>query len=228
MEPMPERLPITLILPAFNEARIIEQVIRDIRQVGDFRIVVIDDGSTDGTAAKVLAMGEQVVRHPLNRGAGAACQTGISLARKYGWPYLAFMDSDGQHFPEDLAGLITTMQEQQADIVIGSRFAGTHNQIPHLRRFFNTVANILTNSFCAHHYTDTQSGFRLLNQRAIATIDLLQDDFSYCSEMIILAERAKLKVAEAPIQVRYTDYSVSKGQDFQVGLLTAFHFLWKL
>jgi hypothetical protein len=120
------------------------------------------------------------------------------------------------------------MQESGADVVIGSRFLEPNPDIPRSRRIFNGLANILTNTFCRNHYSDTQSGFRLLNRRAIELIDLHQDDFSFCSEMLIQAETAKLKVVETPIHVRYTEYSISKGQDLQVGLWTAFHFLWKL
>lgn len=225
---MPTIPTIHIILPAFNEATVIEEVIKGILAVLACVIVVVDDGSDDETAQRAKAAGAIVVKHPLNRGAGAACQTGISLARKYGWQRVAFMDADGQHSPEDLLRMLEAMETHQADLVIGSRFQDIQNNVPAVRRFFNAAANVLTNSFCTHHYSDTQSGFRLLNYKAIQTINLLQDDFSYCSEMIILSERASLKVVEVPIKVKYTVYSISKGQDFQVGLLTAFHFLWKL
>lgn len=219
---------LTVILPAFNEAEVIGAVIAEIRKTTACRIVVVDDGSSDHTAACAEEQGVIVIRHLLNRGAGAACMTGISLARERNWPRIAFLDADGQHFASDLSVLETCMEETASDLVIGSRFMHSGNNIPRIRRIFNTVANILTNTFCKYHYSDTQSGFRLLNRRAIETIELHQDDFSYCSEMIVQAEQAKLKIAECPISVRYTEYSMRKGQDFQVGAMTAFHFLWKL
>jgi len=224
---VPQDLPIHLILPAYNEAAVIEEVIREIQAAVDVQILVVDDGSTDETAQKARAMGVTVLRHSINRGAGAACQTGIILARKLGWSQVAFMDADGQHIPSDLVGLINTMKAQQADLVIGSRFINPSKGIPRIRRFYNWVANLLTIAFTTGKYTDTQSGFRLLNARAIALINLTQDDFSFCSEMIVLAEEFDLKIVETPIQVRYTAYATQKGQDLQVGMITAFNFLWK-
>lgn len=220
--------PIYLLLPAYNEGKVIGEVIREIQAVTACPIVVIDDGSTDDTVPQALRAGARVISHPINRGAGAACMTGICLARQENWPFVVFMDADGQHDPRDIATLVQTQRQQNLDLVIGSRFTQKNDAIPLLRRFFNLLANILTNIFATHHYSDTQSGFRLLNKNAIDLLELVQDDFSYCSEMIIQAERAKIRVGECPISVRYTDYSIRKGQDFQVGLFTAFHFLWKL
>ncbi|WP_367389469.1 glycosyltransferase family 2 protein [Lewinella sp. LCG006] len=220
--------PIHLMLPAYNEGKVIAEVIREIKMIIECPIIVIDDGSTDDTALCARQAGARVISHPINRGAGAACMTGISLARQEGYTCLVFMDADGQHDPKDVDTLVNAQQEQNLDLVIGSRFMQKNEGIPLLRRFFNLLANLLTNSFSTHRYSDTQSGFRLLNQNAIDRLELVQDDFSYCSEMIIQAERAKIRVGECPISVRYTDYSIRKGQDFQVGLFTAFHFLWKL
>jgi glycosyltransferase involved in cell wall biosynthesis len=219
---------IHLILPAYNEATVIEDVIREIQATIAVHILVVDDGSLDDTAEKARAMGVSVLRHPINRGAGAACQTAIILARKLEWAYLALMDADGQHVPEDLLKLKAAMDEQGADLVIGNRFMRPSAGIPRIRRFYNGLANIITVAFTTGRYSDTQSGFRLLNRRAIETINLTQDDFSFCSEMIVLAEEFDLKIVETPIRVRYTDYSVSKGQNLQVGVITAFNFLWKL
>lgn len=221
-------LPIHLMLPAYNEGAVIAEVVRELKAIIECPIIVIDDGSTDDTALRARQAGARVISHPINRGAGASCMTGIALARQEGWPCLVFMDADGQHDPRDVSTLVSTQCEQNFDLVIGSRFKQQNKAIPLIRRFFNLLANILTNSFSAHRYSDTQSGFRLLNRRAIEQLELVQDDFSYCSEMIIQAERAKIRVGECSINVRYTDYSIRKGQDFQVGLFTAFHFLWKL
>ncbi|WP_020539520.1 glycosyltransferase family 2 protein [Lewinella cohaerens] len=225
---MSDELLLTVILPAYNEAKVIGGVIDEIQSTLPCRIVVVDDGSSDNTIEYVREKGVMVIRHLLNRGAGASCMTGISLARENNWQQVAFLDADGQHVATDLLVLQACMKETEADLVIGSRFMHAENRIPRIRRIFNAMANILTNTFCKHHYSDTQSGFRLLNRRAIEAIDLYQDDFSYCSEMIIQAEQADLKISECPIFVRYTEYSMSKGQDFQVGVMTAFHFLWKL
>lgn len=226
---MAEKTPLNLVLAAYNEASVLENVIKEIRATAiNCSITVIDDGSEDNTAEIVQQLGVNLVRHPINRGAGAACQTGILLARQKKWENVAFMDADGQHVPDNLKNLLEIMKKTEADLVIGSRFMMQENKIPTIRRVYNNMGNILTNFFCKSNYTDTQSGLRLLNAKAINHINLLQDDFSYCSEMIVQAEELGLKIIETPIEVRYTDYSVRKGQDFQVGLTTAFHLLWKL
>lgn len=225
---MPDQPLLTVILPAYNEAEVIGEVITEIRNAINCRIVVIDDGSTDATTVRAQEQNVTVVRHLVNRGAGAACMTGIRLARKMNWPQIAFLDADGQHVASDLLVLLACMKETGANLIIGSRFMQSENSIPRIRRFFNHVANLLTNTFCRNSYSDTQSGFRLLDRHAIESIELHQDDFSYCSEMIVQAEQLALKIEECPIYVRYTAYSMGKGQDFQVGVMTAFHFLWKL
>lgn len=224
----PASLPVLVILPAYNEAEVITEVIADIKRVLDCPVLVVDDGSTDETYQRVKAANIPVLRHPINRGAGAACMTGIAFARLKNYSCIAFMDADGQHIAEDLVPLFHRLQETQADLVIGSRFLSKNKQIPVIRRFYNQIANTLTNTFCQGRYSDTQSGFRLLGENAIAKINLHQDDFSYCSEMIIHAEQEGLKIEECPISVRYTPYSMRKGQDFQVGIKTAFNFLWRL
>jgi len=225
---MADTIPLHLILAAYNEASVLENVIKEIRATVNCSITIIDDGSEDNTGEIARQLGVGLVQHPINRGAGAACQTGILLARQLKWKTVAFMDADGQHIPSDLIKLLNQMKATNADLVIGSRFMKKGNEVPGMRRIYNNLGNLLTNIFCKSNYSDTQSGFRLLNVKAINNINLLQDDFSYCSEMIIQGEELGLKIVETPIAVRYTDYSVSKGQDFQVGLTTAFHLLWKL
>ena len=225
---MAKQLPIHIIIAAYNEAPVIADVIAGIKSAVDCPVIVIDDGSADQTAHLARKAGAIVLQHPVNRGAGAACMTGITLARQQKWPCVVFMDADGQHLPKDIEKIYQTYRDSRADLVIGSRFSETQNNVPWLRKRFNGIANSLTNMFCQGNYSDTQSGFRLLAAPAIQRIELVQDDFSYCSEMIIQADREQLRIVECPIHVKYTEYSVSKGQDFQVGLSTAFQFLWKI
>ena len=217
---------IRVVLPAYNEAEVIADVIKGIRAQGIEAIVVINDGSRDDTVSVAERNGATVVSHMINRGAGAACQTAIQLAREQGWPGLIFMDADGQHFPEDIPHLLKKMSEGECDLLIGSRFLQKGNTIPPTRVVFNGIANLLTNLFCKHRYSDTQSGFRMLNQKAIEQISLQIDGFGFCSEMIQVAEQQNLRIQEVPIRVRYSTYSIRKGQDFQIGINTAINFIW--
>lgn len=215
-------------LPAYNEAPVLQEVISELRGEGFHKICILNDGSTDGTEELARQLGVLVVSHPINRGAGAAAMTGIELARRRGWQHLAFMDADGQHIAHDLHSLHEQMYTQQCDLVVGSRFLKTNLCIPRSRRLLNNIANGMTNLFARGSYSDSQSGMRLLNRKAIEAISLKIDGFGFCSEMLMEAENHQLAIEEAAISVRYTAYSISKGQDLQIGFTTALNFLWNL
>ncbi len=219
---------ICVMIPAYNEGPMIGQVVRRVRACGYPQVVVIDDGSKDDTRQQALAAGAKVISHPINRGAGAASQTGVVYAHRKGINYLVQLDADGQHHPEDIRNLAAKMEEGHCDVVIGSRFIQMSEGIPPIRVAYNRISNLLTNWFCRHNYTDSQSGFRMLNRRAIISLRLTLDGFGYCSEMIVAAEQKGLVVAEAPISVSYTEYSMSKGQGFHTGVNTAVNLILKL
>lgn len=209
-----------IALPAYNESSVITNVIGSIRAEGYNNIVVIDDGSKDDTAQVVKSLGVPLVRLPINRGVGAAFRTAIEYAHYRNEDKLVLMDADGQHYPEDIKGLVSAMQESNADIIIGSRFLGrNYEHIPFIRRVYNKVANWVT-YLGERNVTDSQSGFRVLNRKAIQALDLECDDYAACSEMIWKAKRQGLQLKEAPIKVRYTEYSLSKGQNLWKGVKT--------
>jgi len=219
---------ILIILPAYNEASVIAEVIKAIKNEGFSSICIVDDGSQDTTAQIATNAGATVISHPINRGAGAAAQTGITYANENGFQYCVLMDSDGQHLPQDITNMYTAMTNNQSDIVIGNRFIDKSNEVPTHRRFYNRIANVVTNVFCKKSYSDTQSGFRLLNRQAIERLNLKNRGFGFCSEMIIYAEKAGLKISETPIQVLYTPYSMSKGQNLEEGVRTARSIFWRV
>ncbi len=219
---------IHIFIPAFNEASTIGHVIRSLQQLDYQNIKVIDDGSTDQTDHKAMAAGATVIRHFINRGAGAATQTAIEYARTSNCSYLLLMDADGQHLAKDLKKLVEQMEKGNSDIVIGSRFLHPAVAMPGSRKWLNYLGNQLTNLMCQQKYTDSQSGFRMLNRRAIGSLNLTLDEFGFCSEMLFLAEKANLKIAEVPIEAVYTPYSLQKGQNFFTGVQTAFSFLRRI
>ncbi|MFT4663999.1 MAG: glycosyltransferase involved in cell wall biosynthesis [Polaribacter sp.] len=219
---------IYICVPVFNEEQVIFQVIKNIRKRGYEQIFIINDGSTDHSAKEAERAGATVIQHLVNRGAGAAAQTAIVLARKRGFKYLLMMDGDGQHCPDDIPSLSTTLLSSRSDIVIGSRFLKDFSNMPNIRKGYNRIANQLTNLFCNNSYTDTQSGYRLLNRNAIETLNLTLDGFSFCSEMLILSERAGLEITEAPVKTLYSDYSLQKGQNFLSGVSTAWDLIRKI
>jgi glycosyltransferase involved in cell wall biosynthesis len=225
---MIDKKDIVVVIPAYNEGPMIRTVVERVKACGYYQVVVVNDGSRDNTRQEAMKAGATVISHPINRGAGAAAQTGILYARRSGIQYIVQIDADGQHYPEDIEKMSARMSEMSSDIIIGSRWIERSEGVPATRIAYNRLSNIFTNFFCRSNYTDSQSGMRLLNRRAIERINLHLDGFGYCSEMLVHAEEMKLKVGEAPIKVAYTEYSMSKGQDLQMGINTALNILWKL
>lgn len=219
---------ILIILPAYNEASVIGNVLSDIQKEGYWNICLIDDGSEDDTHQVAQKYEVEILTHSINRGAGAATQTGITYAKNNAFQYAILMDSDGQHIPKDIESLCTKMKETDADIIIGNRFITTENDVPKHRIAYNQIANIFTNLFCKKKYADTQSGFRLLNRKAIEMLNLETRGFGFCSEMIIESEKLNLLIEETPIRVLYTKYSLNKGQNLREGARTARSILWRV
>lgn len=224
---MISRSDILVCIPAYNESSVIAEVISGLRKLGFLHILIINDGSTDQTEEVAREAGALVITHLINRGAGAASQTGIHFARQNGYGYVLQLDGDGQHYLEDADALIQCMEEGNFDLVIGSRFLLKEHEIPRKRILYNKISNLFTNWFCIGNFTDSQSGFRLLNRKAIEELQLTLDGFGYCSEMIFMAEKGGLRIGEVAIRVRYTEYSMSKGQSFSNGIDTALHLLYK-
>ena len=224
---MISRSDILVCIPAYNESSVIAEVISGLRKLGFLHILIINDGSTDQTEEVAREAGAMVITHLINRGAGAASQTGIHFARQNGYGYVLQLDGDGQHYLEDADALIQCMEEGNFDLVIGSRFLLKEHEIPRKRILYNKISNLFTNWFCIGNFTDSQSGFRLLNRKAIEELQLTLDGFGYCSEMIFIAEKGGLRIGEVAIRVRYTEYSMSKGQSFSNGIDTALHLLYK-
>ncbi len=192
------------VVPAKNEADSIASVIAEIRAVdADLHVVVIDDGSTDRTAAIARRAGAQVVRLPYNLGIGGAVQTGYQYARDHGYQLAVQVDGDGQHDPTQLPKLIAPILDGNADMVVGSRFrasgvyTGTFSRRIGIHLFARAVSLIV-----GRRVTDTTSGFRALNRRAIC---LFAADYPHDYpevEATVLVFRHKLRMVEVPVAMR--------------------------
>lgn len=214
---------VLVIIPAYNEAGTVGEVVRSVQGNGFQQVVVVDDGSTDNTAFIARQAGAHVLSHVINRGPGAATQTGLTYARHNRALCAVTMDADKQHSVEDMDRLLGTLNESGADVVIGNRFMGGANFIPRSRVVFNGLANLATYVFASHWVSDTQSGYKAFSRRAIERIELLIDGFAFCSELIIKAQRAGLHMAEVPISVFYSKETARKGQSFATGMRTLAH-----
>ena len=192
------------IIPAFNEQDSVAGVIDEIRAFDPaFEIVVIDDGSGDNTSEVARARGVHVVTLPFNLGIGGAMQTGFRFARTNDFDLAVQIDGDGQHDPAELPVLLAPLQHGEADLVVGSRFAGQ----PTFRSSFTRRIGIrlfaFTVSAIAHQrLTDTTSGFRAVNRRGIALFaaEYPQDYPEVEATVMIVKHRLRLK--EVPVRMR--------------------------
>lgn len=222
---MAERQP-HLILPAYNEAATIGEVVREVAEVYE-HVVVVDDGSTDATGAEARAAGATVLRHAVNRGQGAALQTGIAYSLRRGARCVVTFDSDGQHRVADVAKLLEPIRRGEAEIVLGSRFLGTAPRIPWFRRGLLRCAVVFTWAVSGVRLTDAHNGLRAFSRRAAKRLDIRLDRMAHASEMVDQIRRMGLPYVEVPVEIRYTRYSRAKGQNASAAVRIAFDYLFE-
>lgn len=221
---------IFLVIPAYNEATVIQKVLREIQAEGYENLIVVDDGSQDDTSKQAQEIsGIRVLRHKINRGKGAATKTGIEAAKQLGAEIIVTLDGDGQHDPKDIAKLVHPLLEKKCDITLGTRLKNPAG-MPWYKRAQNYIANALTWYLFGLWVTDSQSGFRAYSRQAAETINTRGDRYEYDSEVIREIYLHKLKFKEIPIKVRYTEYSMGKlhKQGLANGVKTLYKMIWKL
>jgi|SRR6185369_11600585 len=219
-----------IVLPAYNEEKIIHEVLREIQSAGYNNIIVVDDGSSDQTFEKAKEIsGVTVLRHKLNRGKGAATKTGIEAAKKLGAKIIVTMDSDGQHNPADIERLVHPIENSHCEVVLGTRLLNPKG-MPWQKILANKIGNLITWYFYGLYVTDSQSGFRAYSRHAVELINTKTDRYEYDSEVIREIYQYKLKYTEIPIEVRYTEYSMGKiqKQGFINGLKTIYKIIWNI
>jgi glycosyltransferase involved in cell wall biosynthesis len=193
------------IVPALNEERSIAAVIAEIRAADPgFEVVVIDDGSTDRTAAVASENGAHVLSLPFNLGIGGAVQTGLKYARDHGFDISVQIDADGQHDPSELPKLLAPLIEGEADVVVGSRFLGEKAyKAPMVRRIGIRFFARIVSAVVGQRLTDTSSSFRAFGRRAIAYFARdYPHGFVETVEATVIAARCGLRVKEVPVVMR--------------------------
>jgi glycosyltransferase involved in cell wall biosynthesis len=202
---------IWVVVPAYNEARVIGGVVEELVARGH-HVVVIDDGSSDDTPAAARRAGAAVLRHAVNRGQGAALQTGIAYALRRGAEHIVTFDSDGQHAAEDVDALVAPLLAGRADVVLGSRFIGSSQGMPGARKAILALAVVFTRVASGARVTDTHNGLRAFTRAAAAKLDIRLDRMAHASEILDQIVRHELRFEEVPVHVKYTEYSRRKGQ----------------
>lgn len=193
-----------VVAPAYNEALVIGSVVLLAKKHTD-RVIVVDDGSIDRTAAIARLAGADVIRMPKNSGKAKAIMTGFAWARELGYEAVVMLDGDGQHNPDEIPVVAAPVLAGEADLVIGSRFLDSGAKIPMYRVAGQKVLNGFTNLSVVGNFatTDSQSGFRALSRRALESLTFSSEGYTIESDMIAHFAPLDLRITEVPISVNY-------------------------
>ena len=215
-----------IVVPAYNESAAVHEVVRDLRT--EFpNVIVVDDGSVDTTSKEAARAGAIVLRHAINRGQGAALQTGIEFAIRRSADVIVTFDADGQHRVEDVHRLLEALERDNADIAVGSRFLGLRSNVPALRRMLLRVAARFMRFTSGVALTDAHNGLRALKRGAAERIELTIDGMAHASEIVDQIRTLRLRVTEVPVVIHYSEYSMRKGQSGLAAFRIAFDYLMK-
>jgi glycosyltransferase involved in cell wall biosynthesis len=189
------------VIPARDAGATIGAVVRGVREVlPGIDVVVVDDGSIDATGAEARGAGATVVRHGVNRGKGAALQTGFDAALARGAEAVLAMDADGQHDPAAAPRLVEALE--RADVVVGSRNSD-RGEMPWIRRATNTVTTWVVSRLAGQEIPDSQSGYRAIRSAVLRAVRPRSRRFEYESEFLIAAAKAGFTVGQVPVPALY-------------------------
>jgi glycosyltransferase involved in cell wall biosynthesis len=207
---------IICVIPAWNEAKNIAKVVSGAKAYVD-EVLVVDDCSKDETAALAAAAGASVLRHPINRGQGAALQTGNDYALSHGADIIVHFDADDQFLASEISDMVEPIKNGRADIVFGSRFLGKKANFPFTKKYLiYPLAQLFTRLFLGVRLSDPQNGFRAMNRSAAETIRIFNREMAHNSEIQIKAFQNKLRIAEVPITVVYHEFGQKLSGGFKV------------
>ena len=200
-----------IIVPAYNEGKVIRSTVEDLQRSFS-NIVVVNDGSTDDTLTVLRDLGVTTISHLINIGQGAALQTGITYALRRGANAIVSFDADGQHQVSDVVGMLKVLEKQDCDVVLGSRFLGSTQGISAGRKLLLRAAVIFSNLTTRVRLTDAHNGLRVMSRQAAACLDITQFGMAHATEIIQQFHAAGMRIREHPVTIHYTDYSRAKGQ----------------
>lgn len=203
---------VLVVIPAFNEERSIAGVVEAVRVVGH-EMVVVSDGSYDGTVTECRRIGVPVLQLPINLGVGGALRTGFQYACRRNFAAAVQVDADGQHDPEQIAELVRAANETGADLVLGSRFRseGTTMKVGFLRRFVMRILATSASIAARTEITDATSGFRLIRRPLLdqLSVDLATNYLGDTYESIVMSGRAGYRIHEVAVSMSEREHGVS-------------------
>ena len=213
-----------ITIPLYNDEKMILKVIKSLQDNGYNNIVVVDDGSKDN-GYEVVKRNTNVIiaKHIINRGQGAALQTGMEIAIDRGAKYIINFDSDGQHDVKDLDTMLDTLIKGKYDIVLGSRFL-QENDIPLKKKILLKGAIIFTYLLSRIWLTDVHNGLRAMTSETAKKLNIQHDRMEHASEILDKIKILDLKYTEVPVTIHYTEYSMAKGQS----VFNSINIAWRL
>jgi polyprenyl-phospho-N-acetylgalactosaminyl synthase len=215
-----------VVVPAYNEAQQIVSVVREVTDAG-YRVVVVDDGSDDGTAEAVACLPVHRVRHPINIGQGAALETGTRYALAQGASYVVHFDADGQHRVSDIERLLQPLRDGTAEVVLGSRFldAAGRQAVPPVKRWLLRAGIVVNGVLTGLWLNDAHNGLRAMTRNAATAIHLRESGYAHASEILSQIRDRRLRCVERPTTILYTEYARRKGQPMWNALNIVFDLL---
>lgn len=221
-----------LVVPLYNEAEVIGDVVGGARSTFP-NVVCVDDGSRDDSAALAQAAGAVVVRHPVNLGQGAALQTGFEYAlRDPRMRYVVTFDADGQHQVADVETMVERLRQGDVDVVFGSRFLDDRSEAGPLKRLVLRLAVAWTNLTTKTRLTDAHNGLRALGRPVVERLDITQNRMAHASEIVAKIGAMRIdghpvRYTEEPVHILYTDYAKAKGQSLWNAVNILAELIWR-
>lgn len=202
---------VAIIIPVYNEAKVIGDVINSVSKQFKY-IICVNDGSKDDSSSEISKTNAYLIEHPINMGQGAALQTGIEFARQLPVDFFVTFDADGQHRIEDVEIMLKEIETGKYDIILGSRFLGETIGMKTSKRVILKMAVQFSNKTSGLKLTDTHNGLRVFNRVVAEGMQITLADMAHASEILEIIAAKKYRYKEVPVTIEYTDYSRAKGQ----------------
>jgi glycosyltransferase involved in cell wall biosynthesis len=207
---------INVIVPVFNESKVIRLVLEELCKNPNWNIIIVNDGSFDNSMEVCKKFPVTIINHHDNLGQGAALRTGVEYSLKNNSDILCTFDSDGQHKVADLENMIRLLIDGDYEIILGSRFLTKKSKMPFKRFFLLKVAKLFDNLFFSgSNFTDVHNGLRVFTSNAAFKLDLSANRMEHASLITKSIVVNRLIFAEYPVEIIYSEYSISKGQNFK-------------
>ncbi|WP_158850685.1 glycosyltransferase family 2 protein [Saccharothrix deserti] len=215
---MADQSDVWLVVPVYNEAQVIADVVRNALETFP-NIVCVDDGSRDGSADAIRGSGAHLVQHPVNLGQGAAIQTGVEYARSQpGAEYFVTFDADGQHQVADVVRMLERLRAEPVDIIVGTRFKGDASHIPLIKRVVLKTVVAISPRLRKLKLSDAHNGLRVFNKKVADELRITLNGMGHASQIVDMISQRGWRVTEEQVEILYTEYSMSKGQSLINGV----------